>query len=262
MVRFRALRAQTGRSWLALAALALGVGLWGTNVIALLGFGVSDLPIGHDALLTQLSAVVCVGATAPGLLLAETRRTRPGAVAAGAVMTAGFTGAFVLGTSALDAPARFHTSVGIAVVGIALTAMAMAAVLWLTTTVVAHRVAVAVSALSAALLCAAQYVNLAALTASSTRTGTQAGADPNDPTLTIAVTAVLALVALTVAFNLYITPAQDVRNAPAPLAAREMPEYLLMDGQAGDAPAVGLPVPVTTGDDLVVEAGPVLRVGG
>lgn len=268
MARFRARRTQAGRMWLALAALALGSALWGMHMITMLGYDVPGTKIRHDALLTQLAALVCVGSTMLGLLLAEARRTWLGLLIAGSVMTGGLTGAHLVGMAALDAPAEFSSSVGIALIAAVLAAAGVAATLWLTVTVDTRPLAVGASLLTAAVLCTAQYTDLAAMTVTSTRADGHAEGGLSGPTLTLAVAAVLTLMVLMVAFNLYITPVRDVHDTPAPLVTYEMPKYLLADNlYVAEAalpaePAGSKPTAVTAGDDQAVEAGPVLRISG
>ncbi|MEU9976180.1 hypothetical protein [Streptomyces sp. NPDC051014] len=261
-VRHRARRAQAGRTWLGLAVLALAAGAWGANVIALLGYGVSGATVRHDALPTLFSALVCAGSAVFGLGLADTARSRSGPVAGGAVLTVGLTAAYFLGTSALDAPpVAFGRSLALTAAAVALTAAAAAALLWPARPAGGAADAVA-PFLAAALLCAAQYTHLAAVTVAPVGAGGAAGAGLGGPALGVAAAAVVTLALLTVAFNLYVTPLQDVRDAPRPLVTREMPRHLLTPPEPVTRPVAAAPVPVTSGEDGIVEAGPVLRVGG
>ncbi|MEU8929781.1 hypothetical protein AB0D30_07830 [Streptomyces sp. NPDC048409] len=264
-VRHRARRARAGRTWLGLAVLALAVGAWGVNVIALLGYGVSGATVRHDALPTLFSALVCAGSAVFGLGLADTAQSRSGPVAGGAVLTVGLTAAHFLGTTALDAPpVVFGRSPGLTAAAVALTAAAAAALLWPARPAGGAAGAVA-PFLAAALLCAAQYTHLAAVTVApdgADGAGGAAGAGLGGPALGVAAAAVVTLALLTVAFNLYVTPLQDVRDAPRPLVTREMPRYLLTPPEPVTRPVAAAPVPVTSGEDGIVEAGPVLRVGG
>ncbi|MEU8715887.1 hypothetical protein [Streptomyces sp. NPDC048663] len=260
-VRHRARRAEAGRTWLGLAVLALAAGTWGANVIALLGYGVSGATVRHDALPTAFSALVCAGSAVFGLGLADTARSRSGPVAGGAVLTAGLTAVYFLGTTALDAPpVAFGRSLGVTSAAVALTAAAAAALLWPAPP--GGPVGAVAPFLAAALLCAAQYTHLAAVTVAPAGAGGAAGAGLGGPALGVAAAAVVSLALLTVAFNLYVTPLQDVRDAPRPLVTRELPPYLLTPPEPVTRPVAAVPVPVTSGEDGIVEAGPVLRVGG
>ncbi|MFF4902950.1 MHYT domain-containing protein [Streptomyces sp. NPDC001068] len=261
MARFRA-RTRAGHTWLALAALALGAGLWGMSTITVLGYGVPGGTTRHDTPPTVLSAVACAGSAALGLVLAERRRTWPGLCAAGVTLTCGLTVAHVLETAALGAHPLFHSSLGAASAAFTLGAVAVTGILWLTVTVRTGTRAGGGCLPAAALLCAAQYTGLAALTGPVPSAPAGAHRGLGGPGLSVAVAAVLTLVVLTVAFNLYVTPVEDVRGAPAPLVTREMPAYLLVDDDAGVRRTVDRPAPVTSGADRAVEAGPVLRVGG
>ncbi|WP_329295842.1 hypothetical protein [Streptomyces sp. NBC_01455] len=85
----------------------------------------------------------------------------------------------------------------------------------------------------------------------------------NGPALGVPASAVLTLVVLTVAFNLYTTSVQDVHDAPAPLVTREMPRYLLPDATRRIQLAPALPAAATVSEkQLATEARPVVKVGG
>lgn len=261
-VRHRARRAEAGRTWLGLAVLALTAGGWGAHVIALLGYGVSGATVRHDVLPTLLAALICAGSAVLGLGLAEADRTRSGPIAGRAVLTAGLTAAQFLGTAALDAPSvTFGRSAGGTSAAVALTALAAAALLWPAPSA-GHPAAVAAPFLAAALLCGAQYAHLAAVTVAPAGAGGAAGAGLGGTALGVTAAAMVALALLTVAFNLYVTPLQDVRDAPRPLVTRERPGYLLAPAEPVSRPVATVPVPVTSKESGIVEVSPVLRVGG
>lgn len=272
MTRFRARRTTAEWTWLGIAAVALGSGLWGLRMISLLGFDTPGVTVRHDALLTALSGVLGVGSALSGLLLADTRRTRRGLLAAGAVMVGGLVGARALGMAALDAPAAFHTSAAIATVAVAQAVAGVAGTLWLVVTAGQRVRAVGISLLTGALLCGAQYTDLAAITVTPGGPVSGHGGGLSGPALVLAVAAVVILVALTVAFNLYVTPVQDVHDSPAPLVTRAMPPHLLVRHAERVASPVAPPAvrpgaspppgAAASGDVLVIEAGPVVNVAG
>ncbi|WP_329295729.1 hypothetical protein [Streptomyces sp. NBC_01455] len=231
-------------------------------MITTLGYEAPGMAIHHNALLTMLCAVVYALSAIFGLLLTETRRTWRGLLTASAVMTCGLAEAHVLGTTALDVPIGFHSPIAVGSIAVALTAMASAATLRLMTTVNARPLGIGASLLTAAVLCAAQYTGLAAVTVPDTSADRPAEGGLSGSALSVTVAALLALVVLTAAFNLYITPVQDIGDTPTPLTTREMPKYLLVDGNEGAKPAGSRATPLRSDDGRAIEAGPVLHVGG
>ncbi|MER6537385.1 MHYT domain-containing protein [Streptomyces sp900105755] len=249
--------------WLALGSVALGSGLWGMHLIAWLGLRTEGAVIGHDGPLRVLSGLVCVGSTAFGLLLADARRTPQGVVAAGAVMVGGLVGADALGMIALDTGAGIHWSVGAALASTLLAAIGSAAALWGTVAVDSRVTALGASLLSGAVLCSAQYTGLAGVTVTPKGAAAGDGAGLRGAALGVPLAAVLTLVVLTVAFNLYMTPIRDVRDTPAPLVTREMPLHL--------TPGTPHPIEFTPAtfaaaavaeEQPALEAGPVVTVAG
>ncbi|WP_406841705.1 MHYT domain-containing protein (plasmid) [Streptomyces sp. AHU1] len=260
LARFRACR--TNRAWLILGSLALGSGLWGMHVIALLGFGVTGMPESHDATLTIVSALLCLGAVTLGLSLADAFHTWQGLVSAGTVLTVGLTGTQLLSMAALDAPAVFHWSLGIALISIVLTGLGAAGVVWLARTAVSSALTTAAAFLAAALLCAAQYTGLGAATVTpATELSGHGSGALSGAGLAVPVAAVLGMVILTTAFNLYVTPIQDIlhnRTLPATWEAQTYP------------PPAAIPTPavvrviehstaIRPAPDVAIEAGPVMQ---
>lgn len=268
--RFRARRTKAGNMWLALAATALGSALWGMHMITMLGFEVSGMELRHDALRTQLSALLCIGAAMLGLLVMEAQPTSLGRFIAGSVMAGGLTGAHLLGITALYAPAEFGSSVAMTLIAVIPAAAGAAATLWLTAVVDSRPPAVGASLVTGALLCCAQYTALAAVTVRPMQSEGHADAGLSGPTLAVAVAAFLMLTVLTVAFNLYITPVQDVRDTPPPLVTRPVSERWATNDLSGAgtvltaspaATSEDRPAAVTTAAEPLVDAGPVLRIG-
>ena len=260
MARFQARRTKPGWMWLATGALALGFGLWGMHMIAVLGFDVAYLTVRHDVPLTVLSGLLCVGSTMLGLFLADTRRGWPGLLTAGAVMTGGLIGAHLLGKTALS-PAEFQWSVGTTLVSAVLAVSGVTATLWLVVTVSPKPLVMGATLLTAAVLCVAQYSTLDAMTVTSS--GDVSGHDGgglSGPALIVPLAAILVMVILTVAFNLYVTPVQDVHDTPERRSAREAPEAEPSDGIHRVERVTSRPTAVPTGADGVVEAGPVVHV--
>ncbi|WP_327425589.1 hypothetical protein OG612_43255 (plasmid) [Streptomyces sp. NBC_01527] len=261
MARFQARRTKPGWMWLATGALALGFGLWGMHVIAVLGFDFADLTVQHDIPLTALSGLLCVSSTMLSLFVADTRRTWPGLFTASAVLTGGLIGAHLLSMTALDTPAEFQWSVGLALVSAALAIVGVTATLWLTVTISPKPLAIGATLLTAAVLCAAQYTALDAVTVTSTgEESSHGGAGLSGPALIVTLASILVMVILTVAFNLYVTPIQDVHDTPTYGSSREAPKFEASDSIYGAERVTNRPSAVRSGADGIVEVGPVVRI--
>ena len=84
--RVRAHGRAAGRAWLAMAALAMGGGVWSMHFIAMLGFN-PGAPVSYALGLTALSFLLAVAGTGAAFTVATwTRTTATGLLAAGAVM--------------------------------------------------------------------------------------------------------------------------------------------------------------------------------
>ncbi|WP_405914859.1 MHYT domain-containing protein [Streptomyces sp. NBC_00728] len=263
MARFRARRTKQEWMWLAFGSVALGSGLWGMHLIVWLGLGTHGTVIGHDGPLTVLSGLVCVCSTTFGLLLADVRRTPWGLVAAGAVLAGGLVWAQALGVIALDVDGGIHLSIGAALTAALVAAIGATATLSVSVSVGSKVTALGASLLTGAVLCSAQYICLAGVTVPPEGTAAGQGTGLGGAAGVVPPAAVLTLVVLTVAFNLYMTPVRDVRDTPAPLVTREMPWYLT-PGTARPiefAPAAPAVAPVID-EQSAIEADPVVTVAG
>ncbi|MFF7581121.1 MHYT domain-containing protein [Streptomyces sp. NPDC008061] len=263
MARFQARRTKPGWMWLTTGALALGFGSWGMHMIAVLGFDFAYLTVRHDIPLTALSGLLCVGSTMLGLFVADRRRSWPGLLTASAVLTGGLIGAHLLSMTALDTPAEFQWSVGTAMVSAVLAIVGVMATLWLTVTIGPKPLAIGATLLTAAVLCAAQYTALDAVTVTST--GEASGPDGDGlsgPALIVPLAAILVMVILTVAFNLYVTPVQDVHDTPTRHSSREAPKLEASDSIYGAERVTNRPSTVPTDAVGVVQAGPVVHIAG
>lgn len=117
--------------------------------------------------------------------------------------------------------------------------------------------------MAAAVLCAAQYTALDAVTVTPTgEVSRHHGAGPTGPALIVPVAASLLMMVLTVAFNLYVTPVRDVRDAPARRSVREAPRFVPSDGVYGAERVTDGRSALRTDDRGTVEAGPGVRVAG
>ncbi|MER5600341.1 hypothetical protein [Streptomyces sp. NPDC002265] len=184
------------------------------HLIAWIGFDAEGTPIGHDGPLTVIPGPVCVGSAALGLRLADVQHTLRGPVAAGAVMAGDVVGAHAPGMAAVNPHAGVHSSAGAALVSALLSAVGTTAARWLTVPLGAKAKAAGASLLIGSVLCSAQYTDLTAVTVGP-GAGSGQGGGPGGAALTVPLATVLVLVVLTVAFNPYITPVQDVHDAPA-----------------------------------------------
>ncbi|WP_063756860.1 MHYT domain-containing protein [Streptomyces sp. NRRL F-5135] len=85
----RALRVR--RSWkpgaLALGAASIGSGVWTMHFIAMMGFSVSEVPIGYDRLTTVASLVVAIVMVGIGIFIVGYRRTTTMALITGGTIT-------------------------------------------------------------------------------------------------------------------------------------------------------------------------------
>ncbi|MFC5204153.1 MHYT domain-containing protein [Streptomyces kaempferi] len=262
MARFRARRTKPEWMWLAFGSVALGAGLWGMYLITWLGLDATGTPIRHDGPLTFISGLICVGSTALSLRLADVRRSLQGLFTAGAVMAGGLVCAHTLDLAVLDAHTEVHSSVGEALASALLAAVGTTAMLWLTVAVGPKVMAAGASLVTGAVLCSAQYTYLAAVTMTPGAAAGRGGG-LSEPALIVPLAAVLALVVLTVAFNLYITPVRDVYDAQTQLVTPEGPPYLLPDTNRPVEPAPAPPAVAPAGNERPpIEAGPVVKVAG
>jgi diguanylate cyclase (GGDEF)-like protein len=87
-------------AWVAIAAVSVGFGIWGTHFIAMLSFS-AGMPTGYDIPLTLLSLGIAVTIVGGGLLYATVSTRRPDAVLAGAVVGIGISAMHYVGMTAL-----------------------------------------------------------------------------------------------------------------------------------------------------------------
>ncbi|MEU3795631.1 MHYT domain-containing protein [Streptomyces fructofermentans] len=265
IARFRAAgRTGSGWAWLAAAALTIGGSIWGMHMLAVLGLGVEDLTIRHNMGLTALSALVSVGSTVIALLVLATGRDRTALLTSGTLMTLGLIGAHLTAFAALNAPAQLQVSISSTVLSVILLAAGVTFTLCLTLTVTSRLVAVTGALLAAASLCAAQYAAFSGFTATQvTQLSDHASAGVRGPDLYPVLAAVLLTLICTVAFNLYVTPTQDVDQGVLPVLAPPASDVLpasvidrVNEGSNNE------PVLVSAYDEDVMASGRVLHVAG
>ncbi|MER8069543.1 MHYT domain-containing protein [Streptomyces sp. NPDC094034] len=132
---------RTRRAWkpggLALGAAAIGSGVWTMHFIAMMGFDVSEVPIGYDRFTTFASLVVGIVMVGVGIFIVGYRGTTPMTLITGGTITGlGFATMHYLGMAGI----RLHGRVGYDTFTVALSVMIAVimttAALWV---VVSHR---------------------------------------------------------------------------------------------------------------------------
>ena len=87
-------------TWLGIAAVSVGFGIWGTHFIAMLSFS-AGMPTGYDLPLTLLSLAIAVAIVGAGLLYAAVTTRRTDAILAGAIVGIGISAMHYVGMMAL-----------------------------------------------------------------------------------------------------------------------------------------------------------------
>ena len=101
--RARLARGGIRHSWLALAGVATGCGIWATHFIAMLAYQ-SSVPVGYNIALTAISLAVAVMVTMTGLAVAGHRSAPCASLIGGAVVGTGIAAMHYIGMSALELP--------------------------------------------------------------------------------------------------------------------------------------------------------------
>ncbi|MFE2037374.1 MHYT domain-containing protein [Streptomyces scopuliridis] len=158
---------RTRRSWkpggLALGSAAIGSGVWTMHFIAMMGFSVTEVPVGYDRFTTLASLVVGIVMVGVGIFIVGYRGTTPMTLVTGGTITGlGIATMHYLGMAGI----RLHGRVGYDTVTVALSVLiavvAATAALWV---VVSHRGFLAGLAASAAMGVASTGMHYTAMAA-------------------------------------------------------------------------------------------------
>jgi diguanylate cyclase (GGDEF)-like protein/PAS domain S-box-containing protein len=96
-------RGSSGRArytWLAIAAVAVGIGIWATHFVAMMSFS-AGMPTGYDLPLTLISLVIAIGIVGGGLWYSAIGTRRSDALLGGAVVGIGISSMHYVGMAAL-----------------------------------------------------------------------------------------------------------------------------------------------------------------
>ncbi len=106
--RVRASHGWARGGWLAIAAIAMGGGIWSMHFIAMLAF-IMPMPVSFDVSLTALSLVVAIGVTGIGFYVIGTRRaTHIQLALSGLFMGVGIVAMHYTGMAAMRMPTHLH----------------------------------------------------------------------------------------------------------------------------------------------------------
>jgi PAS domain S-box-containing protein len=133
------------RGWLAIAAIAMGGGIWSMHFIAMLAF-IMPMPVSFDLGLTAFSLVVAMAVTGIGFYVIGTRRaTRLQLALSGLFMGVGIVAMHYTGMAAMRMPAHLHYDQLYVALSVFIAIGASTAALWLAfrTSVVWQKVAAA-----------------------------------------------------------------------------------------------------------------------
>jgi NO-binding membrane sensor protein with MHYT domain/methyl-accepting chemotaxis protein len=117
--RARSARGRARATWVLIASLAAGFGIWATHFIAMLAYD-PGIGISYDLGLTALSLVIAVTITCAGLCVAIYGPAGWAASVGGGIVGAGVAGMHYLGMSALEMPGRINWSLGLVLASIVL----------------------------------------------------------------------------------------------------------------------------------------------
>ncbi|MFF4845464.1 MHYT domain-containing protein [Streptomyces collinus] len=116
--------------WLALGAASLGCGIWMMHFIAMLGFGISGVPVTYDFRLTALSLAVAIAVVGFGVFLVGYLGARRWVLAvAGSVTGLGVAAMHYLGMTAMRLNGNIHYSVPLVALSVGIAVVAATAAL-------------------------------------------------------------------------------------------------------------------------------------
>ena len=117
--RARSSRGRTSATWMLIASLAAGFGIWATHFIAMLAYD-PGIGISYDVGLTTLSLLMAVAVTCGGLCIAIYIPSRWAVSVGGGIVGAGVATMHYLGMWALELPGRITWATDLVVASIAL----------------------------------------------------------------------------------------------------------------------------------------------
>jgi len=160
--RLREARGRARLWWLALAASAMGGGIWAMHFVAMLSFHLG-LPVRYDLSLTIGSLFVAILVTGAGLAIAGAGRlTRPRLAGGGLLMGLGVAAMHYIGMMAMRMDAAVQYNWTLFSLSIAIAIVAATAALWLTFNVQAHWQKLVSAAVMAAAVSGMHFVGMAA----------------------------------------------------------------------------------------------------
>jgi PAS domain S-box-containing protein len=129
--RVRVSQGWARRGWLAIAAIAMGGGIWSMHFIAMLAF-IMPMPASFDLGLTALSLVVAIAVTGIGFYVIGTRRaTHLQLALSGLFMGVGIVAMHYTGMAAMRMPAHLHYDQVFVALSVFIAIGASTAALWL-----------------------------------------------------------------------------------------------------------------------------------
>ncbi|GAB3451159.1 MHYT domain-containing protein [Streptomonospora sediminis] len=159
--------------WLALAAFTLGAAaIWAMHFIAMMGFSVQAITLRYDVVLTLVSGLVAIAATAAALTWATARPGWPSVLGGGLLMGAGVAAMHYLGMASIEMPVRMHHDTPTTAAAVAIALAASAAALVFALRLKGLRAALGGSLIMAAAVSAMHYTAMS---------GVSVGPIPQDP---------------------------------------------------------------------------------
>jgi NO-binding membrane sensor protein with MHYT domain len=103
--RARVARGRAQTTWIIVAGITTGCGVWATHFIAILAFK-PEIPIAYDFGLTASSLIVAVAMTSAGIGIAVLGSARSAVPVGGVIVGSGVAGMHYLGIAALEVPGQ------------------------------------------------------------------------------------------------------------------------------------------------------------
>ncbi|MEV0964158.1 MHYT domain-containing protein [Streptomyces sp. NPDC049910] len=217
--------------WLALGAVSSGSGIWTMHYVAMSGFAVQEVAVGHDPVITFAGLGVAVAMTAIGILVVGQRGVNAMAVVTGGMITGlGIATVHYLGMAGVRLSGRIEYDTATVALSVVIAVVAATAALWAAVSVRGFLPSLGAGLLMGVAVSGMHYTGMAAVTvhvdaAPVPPAGDGTSATLLAPVLVGPVVFVVLAVVIVVSDRALLASAPGARHAPAP----------------GRAPAAGVP---------------------